>query len=72
MTTPDTTPANRPRLMTPTELAGFLQMDTERLSQMRSQGTGPRFLKLGRDIRYRWNDVREWLEENARTSTKAG
>lgn len=60
-----------PQLMTPAELAEFLKIDTERLYQMRSKGTGPMFVKIGRDVRYRWHDVRDWLDANAHRATSA-
>ena len=35
----------------------------------RLKGTGPRFVKLGRLIRYRRSDVDTWLEAQVRSST---
>lgn len=59
------------RLLTPQQLAEHLGITTEALSKMRLEpGKGPKFVKLGRDIRYRWPDVLEWLDANTRTSTK--
>lgn len=58
-------------LATPQDVATFLQIDRDRLSQMRSKGDGPPFIKLGRDVRYRWRDVTDWLESNLRTSARA-
>lgn len=62
-------PINTARLMTPAELAEFLRLDTERLYDMRNKGTGPAFVKIGRDVRYAWPDVRAWLRSRTRTST---
>lgn len=71
--TPDmtlTTTPTTPQLLTPVQLAEFLQLDPERLSEMRSRGTGPAYIKIGRDVRYAWHDVRAWLAGNTRTSTR--
>jgi hypothetical protein len=70
----DVTPSPTPspaRLMTPADLAEFLQVDTERLSEMRSRGTGPAYVKIGRDVRYAWPAVREWITANTRRATRA-
>lgn len=64
-------PAVPARLLTAAELATFLQLDTERLYAMRANGTGPAFVKIGRDVRYAWHDVREWLRERTYRSTSA-
>ncbi len=29
----------------------------------------PKFLKIGRNVKYRWNDVEEWLDAQTRNST---
>lgn len=34
------------------------------LAQMRYRGTGPRYVKRGRRVIYRWSDVRAYLDEN--------
>jgi predicted DNA-binding transcriptional regulator AlpA len=70
MTAP--TPASMTaQLMTPDQLATFLQVDTERLYEWRSRGVGPRFVKLSaREVRYAWRDVREWLESNTHDRTQ--
>ena len=35
----------------------------------RLTGDGPRFIKAGRRVLYRWGDVEAWLLKQARTST---
>jgi len=32
----------------------------------------PKFIKLGRHVRYKAEDVWDWIEENARTCTREG
>ena len=56
-------------LGTPQEIATYLHTSIARLAQMRYQGTGPRFVKVGRRVLYRWVDVRGWLDENTHQST---
>jgi predicted DNA-binding transcriptional regulator AlpA len=56
-------------LATPSQVAEFLQLGTDRLSAMRSSGTGPRFVKIGRDVRYSWRDVDAFIAGNAQTIT---
>ena len=34
------------------------------LAQMRYRGTGPKFIKAGKKVLYRWSDVRQYLNEN--------
>jgi predicted DNA-binding transcriptional regulator AlpA len=39
------------------------------LQKDRVAGTGPRFVKMGRLVRYRPSDVQAWLAERVRQST---
>lgn len=39
-------------------------------AQHRYRGTGPRFIKVGRRVYYRLEDVEAWEEEQSRTCTK--
>lgn len=67
----DTRAPSAPRLMTTAELAEFLQMDPERVYELRAKGTGPAFVKIGRDVRYAWPDVLAWLRSRTYTSTRS-
>jgi len=49
----------------PNEVAEYLGIPPKTLTQWRYNGTGPRFSKVGRHVRYRWNDVEKWLDEQA-------
>jgi hypothetical protein len=55
---------------TPADLAAWLQLDPEkgerRLREMRQRGEGPKFVKVGRDVRYAWADVHAYYTQ-ART-----
>ena len=47
----------------PEQLAEWLQLGTQgqrKLRRMRADGTGPKFITVGREIRYAWVDVHAW------------
>lgn len=50
-------------LLTEREAAEYLNIPSETLRYYRWQGTGPRFIKIGRYVRYRPSDVEAWLVE---------
>lgn len=53
------------RLLTPEQAAERLAMPVLTLQTWRKNGTGPRFYKLGRRIRYRAEDLEQWIEKQA-------
>ena len=53
-----------PPLATPVEVAEYLRTTTAALAQDRYKGTGPKFIKRGSRVLYRWSDVGEWLDRN--------
>lgn len=65
-TAPDTV-VSLPRLLTQKELAEYLNKSTAWCERARWAGEGPRFIKLGRHVRYRADDVLAWIEESARS-----
>ncbi len=58
-----------PRLMDQRELAAYVGKSTAWCERARWAGEGPRFIKLGRHVRYRADDVLAWIEANAKQST---
>lgn len=59
-------------VLTRKQAAAFLQMSEDALAQHAHRGTGPRFSKIShRTVRYRRADLEAWLEDLARTSTRA-
>lgn len=58
-----------PRLMDQHDLASYLGKSEAWCERARWAGEGPRFIKLGRNVRYRAEDVLAWIEGNVRTST---
>ena len=61
-----------PRLLTQRDLAEYLHKSTAWCERARWAGEGPRFIKLGRHVRYRADDVLAWIEQCSRTSTSEG
>lgn len=58
--------------MTTDDLAQLLCVSTDAVKRMRTDGTGPMFVTLGRSrlVRYQPRDVQVWLDSAKRTSTK--
>ncbi len=54
-----------PPLGSPTAVSAYLDVPVGTLTQWRYRGLGPKFLKVGRHVRYRREDVLAWLEELA-------
>jgi hypothetical protein len=54
-------------------VAEHLHTTTAALAQDRYKGTGPKFIKHGSRVLYRWSDVLEWLDHNTfqRTDERA-
>ena len=55
--------------LTTNQAAEALGVKPATLEVWRCQGRGPRFLKLGRVVRYRQSDLEAFLNENSRLNT---
>lgn len=55
-------------LLTPEQVAAWLQVRVELLYKWRYSRCGPPSLKIGRYLRYRAPDVAGWIEEQSRKS----
>lgn len=53
------------------QVARLLNMSPKFLEGRRVRGGGPKFILCGRYIRYRREDVKDWLASRERTSTSA-
>lgn len=62
---PKASPQSRAGLATTAEVAEYLGIPPHTLVQWRYRGTGPRYIRVGKHVRYRWPDVDKWLDENA-------
>ena len=52
-------------LLSRNEVAEWLGIPYHTLAAWASQGTGPRYFRVGKHARYRREDVQAWLEEQA-------
>lgn len=48
----------------PAKVAQLLHTTDDGLAQMRYRGTGPKFVKVGKKVLYRWSDIRAYLDAN--------
>jgi hypothetical protein len=49
-------------LLTDNEFAGVIQRPPWWVKKQRNRGWGPAYIRIGRSIRYRREDVEKWLE----------
>lgn len=63
---PNTSP---PDTADPKEVAPVLHTTLQGLAQMRFRGTGPKFIKVGKKVLYRWTDVNAYLDANTMQRT---
>lgn len=59
----------RPRLATTQEVATYLGVPVRTIWEWNYKGTGPRCTRVGKYLRFRWEDVDAWL---ASQQTKGG
>jgi excisionase family DNA binding protein len=57
------------KLMPTAEAADYLKMARSTLAKARLHGTGPRFIKIGRAVRYRRADLDAWINARYADST---
>ncbi len=57
------------RLLTVSEAAEFLQLSESWMNKARISGDGPRFIKMGRSVRYSLHALEEFKRANSRGST---
>lgn len=51
------------------EAASYLRLSPRTLENWRVRGRGPRYVKLGDQVRYVRGDLDAWVDENTRIST---
>jgi len=56
-------------LLNETQVADQLAISPRTLQMWRYKGGGPRYLKIGAAVRYRPEDVEDWLEQQVRVSS---
>lgn len=60
--------SHRRPLASVNEVSDYLRVPADTLYQWRNRGVGPRSSKVGRWVRYRWDDVEQWLDEQSRAA----
>ncbi len=63
--------AAREPLGLPEDVARHIGVPAKTLAQWRYLGTGPTFIKVGRNVRYRWSDVASWLAARSHSTTRS-
>ena len=64
------TPENElPELWTQVQLCEYLNKSEAWAERGRLEGYGPKFIRVGRSIRYDINDIRAWLKRKRMRST---
>lgn len=58
-------------LLNETQAAEYLGLSVRTLQAWRVRGGGPVFVKLGRAVRYRPDDLNAWINERMAASTSA-
>jgi hypothetical protein len=56
-------------IATPKQVAEVLNTSVMGLAQMRYRGTGPKFIKRGSRVLYRWSDVSDYLDGHTHEKT---
>ena len=64
-------PDRPPALLTVGEVAALLKVSRSALNKWRVYGSGPRFVYVGRRVRYRPADIAAFIADSTRTSTSA-
>ena len=58
------------KLLTVRELSDYLGISDETLRKSRMKKLGPKYLKLGRVVRYKLDDVLEWIDAQTKVHTE--
>ena len=56
-------------ILKPLDAAAYLQLSPSTLAKLRLYGTGPRYTKAGRAVRYRHSDLDAWIDARLAGST---
>lgn len=54
------------------EVAAYLGKPVQTLRAWRHRGVGPKSFKVGTTVRYRWQDVDDWLEQQSAKESGTG
>jgi excisionase family DNA binding protein len=56
-------------MLTQSECAEHLRLSERTLERLRTSGGGPKFVRMGRSVRYRLSDVEAWIASRVVGST---
>lgn len=56
------------RLLSPRELADYLGVPITTLYAWRHAGEGPQGFRVGKHVRYRWDDVQTWIQRQLKAT----
>jgi len=56
------------QLLSPRQLADYLNVPLSTLYAWRYHGDGPPGFRVGKHVRYRWTDVQEWVQDQLETA----
>ncbi|MEL6258617.1 MAG: helix-turn-helix domain-containing protein [Pseudomonadota bacterium] len=56
-------------LLNENELAQYLNIEAETLKKWRRLGQGPAFTKVGKSVRYRWQEIERYLDAQTVSNT---
>lgn len=59
------------RLLAATDVAEQIGVTVQTLATWRTRGAGPPYIKLGRMVRYRPEDIAAWVESQVRAGPEA-
>jgi predicted DNA-binding transcriptional regulator AlpA len=62
MNTKKAAKGDRAKLATVNDLADYVGVPVQTIYEWNCRGTGPKVLKVGRYVRYRWSDIDRWLD----------
>lgn len=60
-----TSPCDLDPLLTPAQVGNYLGVPLGTLANWRYQGRGPTYVRLGRHVRYRAQDITAWIDDLA-------
>lgn len=60
------------RLLSTQDLADYLDVPLKTIYAWRYRGQGPRGLRVGRHVRFRWSDVEDWVTQQVAKDTRGG
>jgi len=52
-----------PRLLNTEQVASYIGLAKQTISELRVKGGGPKFCKIGRAVRYKREDLDSWIDQ---------